>query len=344
MLALAIDSLDRGNWQRASEGFADLSLPQSWAYGEAKAQSGPWRVERGVFQEDDKSVVATVQVLLRPLPGGVPGGLAWVSRGPVWRRGDEANPQQFASLLGALRQHYVDRHGFYLRVAPPVADGAFGRAAMDDFAVTATAGWASARLDLDRPVEALRNGLQQKWRNVLNKAERSAVTVERETPEIGSSRFTAFLDDYRTFLAERQVATTVTPDLLRCLAVAGGGTLDLLAAAVDGKVLGWTLIARTGRTAEYLAGVVGDAGRRLSIGQCLLWQAVLGAKQQGCTVFDLGGLDPDLTPEGIRHFKEGLGGVPYRLMDELEAVPGGLLRGPLGRLVRWRVGQARAAA
>ncbi len=338
MLALVIDALDQGAWRQLADGFLDLSLPQSWAYGEAKAKGGPWHVERGVFRADER-IAGTVQVLLRPLPWGLPGGLAWISRGPLWRQAGDTHPEGVAPLLAALRRHYVDERGYYLRIAPPVAETSFDLDLLPRFAATTSAGWASARIDLTLPVETLRAGLQQKWRNVLNKAERSAMAIECLTPTSGDGHFAAFLDDYRNFLAERRIATTVTPELLRSLAAAAGGTLDLLAAVADGKVLGWALIARCGRTAEYLAGVVSDEGRRQGAGQCLLWQALLAAKTQGCTVFDVGGLDPDLTPEGVRHFKEGLGGLPYRLADEIEALPGG----PLGRLIRWRVGRARAA-
>lgn len=339
MLALVIDALDQADWQQTAEGFLDLSLPQSWAYGAAKATEGPWRVERGIFRED-KAVVGTVQVMLRPLPAGLPGGLAWISRGPVWRRAGNVGPERISALLAALRRHYVEERGFYVRMAPPLADAALPMEMLPGFVSTATAGWASARVDLTLPVDALRAGLQQKWRNVLNKAERTTMAIERLTPNIGDGRFAAFLDDYRNFLAERRIGTTVTPGLLRALAAADGGRLDLLAAMADGTVLGWALIARSGETAEYLAGVLGDGGRRQGAGQNLLWHALLAAKTQGCTVFDVGGLDPELTPDGIRHFKEGLGGTPYRLANEIEALPAG----PLGRLVRWRVGRARMAA
>ena len=88
-----------------------------------------------------------------------------------------------------------------------------------------------------------------------------------------------------------------------------------------------------------LAGNVWDEGRRLNAGQLLLWRAVCAMKEHGIRWFDVSGLDPDLTPPGIRTFKEGLSGVPYRLAPELEALGGG----PLGRLVRWRVRRARAA-
>ena len=49
--------------------------------------------------------------------------------------------------------------------------------------------------------------------------------------------------------------------------------------------------------------------------------------------FDLGGMDDVRTPPGIFHFKAGLGGLPYRLADDLDYCP----PRPSAWLVRWKV-------
>ena len=36
-------------WTNLIHGARGLSLLQAWAYGEAKAATGPWRIERGIF-------------------------------------------------------------------------------------------------------------------------------------------------------------------------------------------------------------------------------------------------------------------------------------------------------
>ena len=79
----------------------------------------------------------------------------------------------------------------------------------------------------------------------------------------------------------------------------------------------------------------------VNVGQLLLWQAVLTAKASGVTKFDVGGMDPELTPPGIFRFKQGIGAIPYGLAPEIEALPTGFLKALIARLVRWRVRRAR---
>lgn len=343
MVSYSVQAFDAAAWRTVLAQLADPSLPQTWNYGAAKVATGPWRIEHGILEQDGRTVGAA-QVLIRDLPAGLPGGLAWISRGPLWRQDSSAdNADRLNAALAALARHYAGQRGYYLRMAPPAPDGLALAAGPID--VTPISGWASARVDLSRPLADLRAGLVQKWRNAANKAERSGVSVN-VTPLVGGNDcppFTAFLSDYADLLAERAIATTVTPELLQSLAELSGPDegLTLLGADQDGKNIGWTLIARFGDTAEYLAGVVGKAGRDAGAGQHLLWCAVAAMQEAGCQRFDLGGLDPEMTPAGIRRFKQGLGGIPYRLMNEVEALPSGPVAGVMGRLVRWRVNRAR---
>jgi hypothetical protein len=334
---LAISAWTANAWSRLVSGFAGLSLVQSWEYGEAKAESGPWRVERGVFEEGD-GVAGAVQALVRRLPL-VGGGLAWINRGPLWRRagGPAAAVGPLLGMVRELKRHYVDGQGLYLRLAPNVAASALADDGLAGSGVraTATLGWASALVDLEPPVEALREALDQKWRNALNKAERSRVDVAGGD---GGAPFEEFLAAHERQAREGRFAGTVTADLLRRLQekLPEDRKMVALIARHEGRTVGAALIARYGATAEYLAGNVSEEGRRLNAGQLLLWRAATGARERGLRAFDVGGMDPELTPKGIYRFKEGLGGRPYRLANEVEA-----WRGPLGRLVRWRVNRAK---
>lgn len=333
------ESISQGDWTGLVAEFEDHNLVQSWEYGEARAETSGWRIERCVFWDGD-SMVAVAQVMLRFLPM-VGGGLAWINRGPLWRRKDaKTSSDTLVAVLRALGDHYAVKRGLYLRIAPPVvvdeaAVSRFGEAGFHD---TGTHGWASARLELATDDKTLRAGLDQKWRNALNKAERSGIAVE-----CGSrgAVFEGFLAAYRDFLSARGYSTTVTAELIAALQrrLPDGRKMTVHRAARDGIPLGSALIARYGDCAEYLAGTLLPEGRPLGVGQLLLWRALIAARAAGCATFDLGGMDPDLTPPGIFHFKDGLGGTQYRLCSEIEAPP----RGPVARLVRWRTARARAA-
>ncbi len=324
------------DWARRVEGAGGLSLMQCWEYGEAKARTGPWRVERGLFTDGEQNVIGAAQVLLRLLPLSM-GGLAWINRGPLAVSG--AGEGRLAEMTAALGQHYGRQRGLYLRLAPPLEsfDGGGG-----GLALTATPGWASAVLDLTPSLETLRGNLKQKWRNSLNKAERSGVEVRAGT---GDDLFASFLESHVRMRDKTGPAAMVPPDLLDALhrLHPGGHPLETFLAYQGGVLLGGVLMVRYGGACEYLAGNVSDAGRALSAGQLLLWRAVETMKAKGLRRFDLGGLDEVLTPPGIFRFKSGLGGTPYRLAPEMEALGGGVAGTLTSRLVRWRIVRAARA-
>lgn len=306
-------------WNELVARFPGLSLLQCWEHGEAKGAEG-WHCHRLVARRQDQ-VLGAVQVMVRPLPL-VGGGLAWVSRGPL-----AADAQGQTDMLTALR-HWARRQGLYLRVAPAVAEithsGGLGG--------TGRLGWASALLDLAPDEAHLRKATQQKWRNCLNKAERQDLRVWQ--CEDGAE-FEAFLCRHAAFVDTRGFSTSVTIALLRRLQadLVPEGRFVLLLAEHQGQPAAAVVLVRYGDTAEYLAGHVLEAGRSVNAGHLLLWRAVTWARGQGCRWFDLGGMDDVRTPQGIFHFKAGLGGVPYRLADDLDYCPAR----PSAWLVRWKV-------
>lgn len=340
MLAVDIRDFPQADWTALTAGFGGQCLVQSWAYAEAKARTGPWQVERGLLV-DGGAPAGAFHALVRRLPCGLPCGLAWINRGPLWAGAEPPEPARLLALMTALKSHYVGERHLYLRLAPPVAEEGLGGAGLGGagFAATASRGWASAELDLSADAASLRRQLRGKWRNTLSRAERASLEV-RSSPD--EATFAAFLAAYRRFLETRAFSTSVTPELLAALhdIVVPAERPRVFLGIGEGALLGAALIARTGPRAEYLAGFVEDAGRGLGVGQLLLWTALTALKAEGARIFDVGGMDPDLTPRGIYDFKAGLGATPYRLAAEREAGGAGLL----GRLVRWRIAGARAAA
>jgi hypothetical protein len=298
---------------------------QDWAFGEAKAATGPWRPVRGLFFRGNE-VMGVVQTMIRDLPL-IGGGLVWINRGPLWRKTTNESPEQLAEMLGILRNHWT-RSGYYLRVAPPI-EGIFS---VPNFKPTQTPGWASARVDLSLSPDTLRTNLQQKWRNALNKSERGSLKLSS-----GNNAFAVFLDGYSKFITKKNFLTSVTPDFISELqdSLTAEYKMTVYVVHHGGVLAGGALIARYGDTAEYLAGFATEASHRLNVGQILLWQAMMSARDFGLRWFDAGGMDEKRTPEGIYHFKAGLGGVPYRLTNEIEACPSDFR----ARLVRWRVRQ-----
>jgi len=337
MIQFIPSDYDQTGWDDRIVRFDGLSLLQKWAWGAAKAEAGVWAVERGLLQEENGRILGAAQVMIRRLPW-IGGGLGWIARGPLSAPGET---ERYAALLSALRRHYVEDRHLYLRISPALPAGLLPDSRLEaaGFRRAGISGWASAVVDLDPPEDVLRRRLAQKWRNGLNKAERADVLVEVKA---GGDDFTGFLDSYSAFVAGRGFSTSVTGDVLAALQrlLPDTGKMKWWRCTQHGEQLGSALIIRYGDRAEYLAGTLTEAGRRYNAGQILLWRALLAEKQNGARWFDLGGMDPDLTPQGVLAFKAGIGGTPYRLESEIEADDAGLR----SRLVRWRVARARAAA
>ncbi len=332
-----IATFDTRGWENACAPFRDRNLIQTHAYATAKAATGSWEVERGTIRSSSHAI-GVFQALIRRMPAGLPGGLVWINRGPLWRTNEAADRDDFDAALGALRRHYVDELGFYLRIAPPTADRD-GRVPAG-YQPAGAAGWASARVDLTPDDSLLRKALQQKWRNCLNKGERNGFDILRDS---AGPAFETFVAEHDRFVAAAGFETSVTGTLLRQLPRDSDIGIEALVAQRGDAFLGGALIVDYGDTAEYLAGSTTDEGRKLNAGQVLLWQALCSAKSRGRALFDVGGMDDVLTPPGIFRFKAGLGGQPYRLADELEAVPRFGIGALTSRLVRVRVRRARVS-
>jgi len=338
MLNLNPQEFSQSEWTDLIFKYQGLSLMQTWAYAEAKVQTGSWQVWRATF-EDNGRIIGVVQAMVRPFPL-LSGGLVWINRGPLWSRDGTDEPSLLAAMLQELQRYWVEQRGMYLRIAPPAlanstADTAMITANSDQIATVP--GWASARVDLSLTVESLRSHLNQKWRNCLNKAERLGLeTHNGTTDELLSNLVTSYV----TLLQEKKFSTNITPEFISKLQslLPLKHKLWVFTAKHGEQQLGGILIARYGDTCEYLVGSISDAGRTLNAGQLLLWQAVCQMKTLGCRWFDLGGMDPEHTPAGILHFKAGLGGTPYRLVGEFEGYNGGLR----SRAVRWYVDRVRS--
>jgi lipid II:glycine glycyltransferase (peptidoglycan interpeptide bridge formation enzyme) len=315
MIIVRSESFAQAAWEALVSPLIGLSLLQDWAFGQAKAESG-WQVERARLVDENDVTIGAVQVMRKNLPL-VGGGLAWINRGPLL-----VDPKLLPEALTAVARHW-QANGCYVRIAPPLT----GDFVSDVLKSAGRLGWASAKLDLSPDEASLRKGLKQKWRNVLNKAERQDMEISEDFP--------LFIERYRAFLAAKGFSTSVTPELLSRLQdfLPEERKLSALLARHNGQVAAGVLLVRYGQTAEYLAGFIEDSGRDLGAGQLLLWRAALAAKEAGGQFFDLGGMDEILTPPGIFHFKDGLGGIAYRLAPEVEACSAS----PLAQLVRWRV-------
>ena len=315
-IAFAPSVIDAETWNGQIADSAQVSLLQQWEYAAAKVATSAWTVERG-YLSDGAVQIGAAQVLIRKLPFKL-GGLAWINRAPICFA--SADPKIPHACIEALARHYGQERGYYLRIAAPLPrDSGIGDApSPSGWRMTATPGWASARLDLTLPEDVLRKNLRANWRNKLRKAEQMEIEITSGTaPDL----FARFIGLHKQFLADKKFSTSVTVDFLENLQAILPESRKMMVhtAAQQGELLSAVLIARYGKTCEYLAGSSADHATGMPLGQLLLWQAIMEAKRQDYATFDLSGMEPGVTPKGIYDFKEGVNPLPYVLTNEIEA-------------------------
>ena len=168
-------------------------------------------------------------------------------------------------------------------------------------------GYSTVLLDLTRPLTSLKEGLEGKWRNRLNKV-----------------------------LLNEKLRVQVQPSLKRCQWLLGkemdqreakkfhGLPTDFVQAYIDANTdprqsfavayaeLGKNTVAAMlflihGRVASYHIGWADDEGRQLNAHNALMWKAMVYLQELGVEVLDLGGINTHDLP-GISRFKLGTGG------------------------------------
>lgn len=338
--SVEVDSLDGLRWNEVLVRFEDANIYQTWAY-EAE-RSGRRAMSHFILRKDGE-VIAAAQLRVVKLPW-LPIGVAYARWGPLWRqRGSVANPETLRLALRALQHEYGHRRGLSLRILPLAFDSE--RLTLDP--LLASEGFEcnpletaqrTLLIDLDASLVELRKGLDQKWRNCLNRAEKNGLEVRSGTDDELFSRFVELYEqmhrrkgfsessDVRAF---QRVQRELPAEQRLRVSVAFRG-----AEAVAGVVC-----AGIGDMGVYLYGATCDAGMDTKASYLLQWQTLTWLKESGACSYNLHGINPETNP-GTYHFKAGLCGKNGRDLRYLGLYDAGspLVRGLIRRARRARAG------
>lgn len=336
---MTLETVDRRTWLRLAPGFSDHNYRQTWEFGLACAARRKAQSEH-VAVRDGSETVALADVRIKRLPL-VRAGVAYINGGPLVRARDSDDVTHAARLsaaLTSLREAYVEQRGYVLRIAPPLAAEPWKSAMASAFEATGfkpsqnAAPYRTICIDLAPAPDAIRRNLDQKWRNCLNRAERNGLSI-RVSSDV--SAFADFCSLYDQLLARKQFGV----DLDARFYAAVQQQLDpaeqfrVSLAIFAGRPVAGMVTSFLGDTAVYLLGASDEEGMRQKASYLLQWEALTAARAAECTIYDLGGIDPDQNP-GVYHFKQGLGGTEQSSIGAYEAAP--------GAMSRWLVAQAES--
>jgi hypothetical protein len=309
-LEFAWDKATSSQWQDLLVRAGRSNLLQSWAYGEAKASTSPWRVSRCIVYCSNEPI-ALAQVLQRRIGGIL--RVSRINRGPIFLAavppGAEVQVWNELVHLGNLRRARV------LTAAPEAELTASALLLFETrgFRQFSPLAWESAWVDLSLELVTLRKRLDGKWRNMLTASEKTSLHLDIASDD---QSFEWVIGKYREDMREKNFRGPPI-ELLRSLRYHLGPESQpvVMRALVEDKVVAGICLVLHGAAATYLLGWNGEDGRTLRANQYLLWQAMVHLKQRGLRWLDLGGLDEERLP-GITAFKLGINGERYENVGE----------------------------
>jgi hypothetical protein len=303
------DAVSKDGWHALVGEFADASFYQTWSFG--AIHSGERTLSHLVLRHGDRPA-ALAQVRLYTLPPA-PGGVAYVSWGPMWQpRSEEPDPRHLRNILRALYDEYVGRRKLYLRVVPKVVETEATRPLKD---IYAGEGFKlredpqeTVVLDLSPSLEQISHGVGRSWRNSHKKALRQEVEfAEGHDAAITEEvlRVATEMKNRKNFYGGKQkeliLASEDLPPALK---------LHMIVCRHEGtavSALGWPTLGTTGIP---LVGGTGDRGMRINASNLLWWKMIEYYKEHGFRRIDTGGVSEHRNPGGY-FFKSQLLGKGF---------------------------------
>ncbi|MCC6470361.1 MAG: GNAT family N-acetyltransferase [Alphaproteobacteria bacterium] len=289
------DALEQAQWTALLAQAPLPTLEQCWAHGAGIEQVSSYGAHRGVAYRHGQPV-ALVQLFRRTIG---PFTIGKILRGPVPLAPLAGDALE--SMLRPIADEWRIRRlrPLFWLPEPPVDSATMrllGKRPMVE-------GNSTARIDLARDEDALREQLDGKWRNQLTRAERGKTRVQIDHGGKMLDWLLASHEAFRRKERHRGPSDRETRALVDALHPKRDALV--LTALDHNEPLAGILIVVHGRGATYHVAWSSAEGRRLHAHNLLLWRGLLALKRRGVEFLDLGGLDA--TAPGVARFKLGTG-------------------------------------
>lgn len=287
---------------------AGAAYQQDWAYGEVLTQTGA-KIFRAVVSDGQGIPVAMAQLSAKPF--AIIGHFALATYGPVWLKDVSAHEkaQCYRAIKSSLPLSFPKLCAF---TPDEVWDEAAGLKNMK----RVMTGDATIKIDLTQSEEDLRKGMDQKWRNRLVSAEKSALKfVVGGTKPAQYNWLLNLEENQREKRGYRAMPASMTLNWQTQKAAAKNADknagISVFRADLGKDCEGAMLVLEHGSHATYHIGWSSDVGRKLGAHNLCLWNACLKLKERGFRQLDLGGVNTQ-SGAGIARFKIGTGGQVFQ--------------------------------
>lgn len=306
---IEVDRTTTSMWSESLDCFADANIYQTWAYGAVRW--GEKNLSHLMLRRGDETVAMAQLVLAGPRKLGI--GIAYLRWGPLWHmKGGKLEVAVLERMAAALHDEYVIKRRLFLRILPNAYVGtdrgkafhaAFGRYKSEGFKPGES--YRTLGLDLTPSLDVLRKGLDQKWRNRLNRAEKNGLAIRDNQ----GKAFASYIAMHEEMLARKRFAASSDIRGFERMQqrLPSHQRMNVLICEQEGVPVAGFVGTRMGDSAIYLFGATTEQGMKSQGAYFLQWRMIQWLKEQGVTHYDLGGINPETNP-GVYHFKSGLSG------------------------------------
>jgi hypothetical protein len=303
-----IDTVSKEQWHDLILNFRDCTINQTWDFG--ASLSGERNLSHFVLRRRGE-LCAAVQVRTKLVPG-LGGGLGYVIGGPLWRkpRYDSELPDLGAALR-ILREEYTVKRKMMLFIRPNIYTSdpqidCLKALFLENGFRRQDSPQKTMIVNLDAPLDAMRKGLDQKWRNCLNKSEKQGLELLEGDDE---SLFQSFRTLYLEMISRKKYENPVDIDRFgrAYLTITSRLRPRIILCKLQGSVVAGGIFNVTGDTGIYLLGATTDLGLKSCASYLIQWRVVNWLKDNDYRAYDLGGTDKLKAP-GPYAFKAGLTG------------------------------------
>lgn len=305
---------DRQQWDTFVTSHPEANFLQSWDFYEFYKSRGNQVVRRIALDEQDEIVAAYAGVV----EDAKRGRYLAIAGGPIL---DWQDRTLVAAVFRDIRAEGDKHQCVFVRVRPQLELSEQGMNLMQELGLQRAPMYLSVEfagvLDLAKSEDEILQGMRQRLRRALRKAEKNAITVEKSTDpkdihefyEIelqtaGRHHFFAFSEDFLT----KQFAAFAKHD-----------EAVLYTAKYQGEILAQNFMIFYGNEASYHYGVSSELGTKYSGAPLLHMEAMRDARKRGIKRYNFWGIvdEADVRHRfyGVSRFKRGFG------VDELKYIP-----------------------
>ena len=300
-------TMTKDEWNVHLNACPHSTLLQSYYYAQAMRECHQQTSRHGliIINGEKAGIVQTQEVSL--LKGFI--HAITIDRGPLWFK-NFGNPAHINDFIQSLDDQYPSRWGRKRRFIPEI----YERKQLIEFKNWTknknSQNYETFLIDLKPNIDVIRSNLKQKWRNILNKAEKHDLDIQTDTELSTLSEFLKYYVQDKYNKHYKGASFKFLTSLAKYAAI--DQNCIIITAREDGEPIASALIFIHGKGATYQCGWVTPYGRDKGANHLVLWQAINALKECGVTFFDLGGFN-DQT-DGLKKFKDGLGGHAIALI------------------------------